>query len=269
MSNLVDSHCHIHRHDFPIDTMEILKNASENHVTKIICVGTNLESSRETIKFAQEFSGQNGVDIFATLGTHPHEATSFTNNDDLEIRKLIKEHSTTVKGVGEIGLDYYYEFSPRAVQISAFEKQLQIALDHNLPVSFHLRDDAKNPGRVFEDFWPIVSNFPKVSGVMHSFTDVRANMEIAINHGFYIGVNGIVTFNKNPDQAEMYRSIPIERMLLETDSPYLSPVPFRGRTSQPAYVRNIAEFLSDFLSRPIQEIAEKTTENVTGLFQIS
>jgi len=268
MSILIDSHCHIHEDDYPLDPHEVLKNSAKNNVTKIFCIGTNLESSQKAVKFAKKFNDLSDVSIFATLGVHPHESLTFTDNDNIEIRKLIKEKPSNIKGIGEIGLDYYYEFSPRDAQISAFESQLQIALDHSLPVSFHLRDDVKNPGRVFEDFWPIVSNFPKVRGIMHSFTDTHANMEIAIDRGFYIGVNGIVTFNKNPEQTKMYRSIPIERLVLETDAPYLSPTPFRGKISQPSYIKNIAEFLAEFLNKPIEEISEMTTKNIIGLFQI-
>lgn len=262
---LVDTHCHIHRRDFPLDLHEVLENAAVNDVMKIFCVGSDLKSSREAIEFQQKFNNEFGVKIFTILGTHPHEAKNFTNDDEVDLRKLIRENQGTVKGIGEIGLDYFYEFSPRDKQIAVFEQQLQIAIDHDLPVSFHVRDKTETPA-VFDDFWPIINNFPQIRGVMHSFTDTRANLEIALSHGFYVGVNGIITFNKNPVQTEMYRAISLDRILLETDAPFLAPIPFRGKPDQPAYIKNIAEFLAEFANKSIQEIAEQTTKNARELF---
>ncbi|MCL1876962.1 TatD family hydrolase [Candidatus Saccharibacteria bacterium] len=281
----VDTHCHIHEDDYPLDRVEVLKNAANAGVTEIFCVGTDIKSSQDAIQFANEFDEKFGVKISATIGVHPHEVKDLVEADYDVLSNLVNcaqdslpskikngqisgpfLHEKTVlcaklAGIGEIGLDYFYEFSPREVQIKALERQLQIASDHNLPVSFHVRDGAKNSHSAFVDFWSIIANFPKIRGVMHSFTDTRDNLNRALNNGFFIGVNGIITFNKDPDQTAMYRAIPLDRILLETDTPFLSPKPFRGKPNQPSRIREIAEFLAEFMNVPVEKIAEQTTKN--------
>jgi TatD DNase family protein len=255
--NLVDTHCHIHESDFPLPVDEVLAAARVADVEKICVVGTSLKSSREAIEFAK-----NHENIFAILGVHPHEVVAART-------VLIKK----VVGVGEIGLDYFYEFSPRKQQITALEQQLQIAADHNLPVSFHVRDGAKNGFSAFDDFWPIFDNFhyengANLRGVLHSFTDNSANMEKGLARGLYFGVNGIATFNREENLKKVHQTLPLDRILLETDAPYLAPIPFRGQPNQPAFIPKIVEFLSDLRGESYDEIAQKTSENAEKLFGI-
>ncbi|MDR0957199.1 MAG: TatD family hydrolase [Candidatus Nomurabacteria bacterium] len=288
---LTDTHCHIHEQDFPIPATEVLQNASANNVRQMFCVGTSIQSSEDAVEFVKKYdksvlaSSKNNMEIpkqvqddesiiqdderlsfFAILGVHPHETKTFSDEDDKTLRDLIKNNREIIKGIGEIGLDYYYEFSPRKTQISVLEKQLQIAASHSLPISFHVRDSRENSGEVWTDFWSVINNFSNIRAVMHSFTDTRVNLGKALERGFYIGVNGIITFNKNPAQTEMYREIPLNRILLETDAPFLAPKPFRGQTNQPAYIKNIAEFLADFTDNSLEKIAEITTKNAGDLF---
>ena len=164
--------------------------------------------------------------------------------------------------IGEIGLDYHYTNSPPAAQQRALEEQLQLAVQYDLPVSFHVRE-------AFDDFWPILANFPNVRGVLHSFTDTAQNAERAVARGLYLGVNGISTFTKSKAQQAMFARIPLERLLLETDAPFLTPVPFRGRVNMPSLVREVAQYHATARGIPFEEIAAASTANAQNLFSIS
>lgn len=249
--SLIDTHCHIHEADFPLDHAETLAAAQVAGVTKIICVGTDMQSSLAAVEFAATHD-----DVWSILGVHPHEAKF--GIDGLE--SLLTKPK--VVGVGEIGLDYFYNHSPRETQIEMLNQQLELALKYDLPISFHVRE-------AFDDFWPIIDNFAgRARGVVHSFTDSIQNLEQALNRDFMIGVNGIATFNKDPGQHKMYQSIPLERTVLETDAPFLSPSPHRGQTNQPAFVKEIAEFLADLHESEFDEVASKTTAAAERLFGI-
>jgi len=309
---LIDTHCHIHEADFPLDKAETLAAAQAADVRKLICVGTNMQSSREAVAFAKTYdtchsepveessadhnrsldfprnkSGAKGFSrddncsyprIFAAVGVHPHDSAGFSEQDLIELKNLIKENrmdspnksannNRSIVAIGEIGLDYFYEFSPREKQIGALEMQMQLAIDSNLPISFHVRDDHANSGAVWRDFWPILNNFPGIKGALHSFTDTIENLEKGLNRGLFIGVNGIATFAKE-NELDMWRAIPLDRMLLETDAPFLAPVPFRGQKNQPSFIPKIVEFLSDLRSETFQEIATETTYNAEKIFDI-
>ena len=247
---LVDTHCHIQEADYPLDREQTLQAAIEAGVTKVLVVGTDMKSSVDAVKFAREREN-----VWAIVGVHPHEAKHGIDG----LAELATEPK--VVGIGEIGLDYYYNHSPREMQIEILNQQLEIALKRNLPISFHVRE-------AFDDFWPIFDNFHGIRGVLHSFTDSISNMGKGLERGLLIGVNGIATFNKDLEQAKMYKSIPLERMVLETDAPFLAPKPYRGKTNQPAFVRNIAEFLASDRGDDLNEIAISTTKNAETTFQI-
>src|SRR3990167_6454846 len=247
---LIDTHCHIHSSDYKLDAEEVYKRALDEGIFKMICVGTSTEDSRLAVDFA---AGHNGV--FASVGVHPHEAKYGLES----IESLLKEKK--VVAIGEIGLDYFYSHSEHDIQIDIFEQQLQLAQDNNLPVIFHVRE-------AFDDFWPVLSNFPNTKGVLHSFTDSKENLEKALNFGLYIGVNGISTFTKDANQQAMFASIPLDSLLLETDSPYLTPKSRRGNVNEPVFVREVAEYISTAQSTPVDELAIHTTRNATNLFHI-
>jgi TatD DNase family protein len=246
---LVDTHCHIHESDYPIPLEPVLANAQKNNVGKMILVGTDEKSSHSALTLASQHDN-----LYASVGVHPHETkygydaiTGYAKNGAIAI--------------GEIGLDYYYEHSPRDVQIAAFEAQIEIALAHSLPIIFHVRD-------AFEDFWPIFDNFKGIHGVLHSFTDSMQNIEKAFSRGLYVGVNGISTFTKDPLQQRLYASIPLDKMLLETDSPFLTPIPYRGTINEPAFVSEIARFHARIRGINLSEVARVTTSNALTLFNI-
>lgn len=218
---------------------------------KMICVGTNEQSSEEAVMFAQKHEG-----IYSSIGVHPHE----TKDGWEKILSLVE--SPKLVGVGEIGLDYFYTHSPKKVQIAALEAQIDMALKANLPIIFHVRE-------AFDDFWPVFDNFHGIRGELHSFTDTTVNMEAGLARGLFIGVNGISTFTKSEAQQVMFAHIPLERMLFETDAPFLTPAPFRGKVNEPAFVKQIATFHAGVRSVSPERIAAITTANAQTLFNLS
>jgi TatD DNase family protein len=163
--------------------------------------------------------------------------------------------------VGETGLDYYYTHSPREAQEAMLRFQIELALAHDLPLIFHVRE-------AFDDFWPIFESYQGARGVLHSFTDSVSNLERALSHGLYIGVNGIATFARQESQRVMYRTIPQRSLLLETDAPFLTPTPFRGTINEPKYTSVVAEFLSELRGEDLAELAATTTSNARDLFHL-
>lgn len=256
---LVDTHCHIHESDYPLDINEVLTHARESGVEKLICVGTDQESSRLAVKFAATHEN-----TYSSVGVHPHEAKDGWG-DILEYGSWNMEGGETANGrpiaIGEIGLDYFYSHSPRDIQIQAFEAQIDLAAKNNLPIIFHVRD-------AFDDFWPIFDNFSGIKGVLHSFTDNQANLGKGLERGLYVGVNGISTFTKDVSQQAMFDSIPLDKLLLETDAPFLTPVPLRGKVNEPAFVRNVAEFHASKRGISLDEISATTTANAFALFAL-
>ena len=256
---LIDTHCHVHWADFPIPADEVIASARNAGVMQMICVGTDEKTSLEAIEFAK-----NHDEAFASIGVHPHNAKDGTGvighfDDIIQSGKGTKK----IVAIGETGLDYYYNHSPKRDQIKALELQIELALKYHLPIIFHVRDG-------YDDFWPILDNFHGYMGVAHSFTDTMQNAEKAINRGLYIGVNGISTFTKDPLQQEMFASLPLESILLETDAPYLTPSPLRGKVkcNEPAYIREIAQQMGTVRHIEFDEVARVTTRNARTLFNL-
>lgn len=247
---LVDVHCHIHESDYPLDSHETIKRAKENGVKKFICVGTSVESSFKAVDFAQNHTG-----AFASIGVHPHDS-----KDGYEdIAELVG--SKKLVAVGEIGLDYHYNHSPHDVQIKALKWQIDLALKNNLPIIFHVRE-------AFDDFWPIFDSFKGIRGELHSFTDNQENLDKCLSRGLFVGVNGISTFTKDENQKAVFNSIPLDRLLVETDAPFLSPVPNRGKVNEPAYVKDVAFYHAKARGITLEEIASITTANANSLFSL-
>ena len=258
---IIDSHCHIHDVNFPIPQEEVFENMQSSKISKAICIGENLENSKIGVKFAEENSSK--IKLFATIGVHPHEAEKY-NPEELvyELEQLSKAQK--VVAIGEIGLDYFYENSNREAQKQILKAQLKLAQKLNLPVSFHVRN-------AFEDFWPIfdkVSKNGKIRGVLHSFTDSKENLNEALKRDLFIGVNGISTFVKKPEELEMFANIPLSKTLIETDSPFLAPKGKRGKPNQPAFSKLVVEDLAEKRQISVEKIAEITSKNTEKLFNI-
>ena len=247
---LIDTHCHIHESSYSLDREQVIKDAAAVGVTKIICVGTDIESSKQAADFAVEHDS-----VWAIVGVHPHEASHGID----QLAELAKKPK--VVGIGEIGLDYYYNHSPRDVQIEMLNRQIELALRNDLPISFHVRD-------AFNDFWPIFDNFHGIRGVLHSFTDSKENAEKGLSEGLYVGVNGIATFTKDHAQRELLTHIPLEKILLETDAPFLTPAPLRGKMNEVGYVELVAEWCARERQLTLEDVASTTLRSTRELFNI-
>ncbi|MGH7196058.1 MAG: TatD family hydrolase [Candidatus Saccharimonadales bacterium] len=242
---------------------KVIQNAYEAQVSKMICVGCDLADSKLAIDFVKH-----QPNCYASIGIHPHEAQSNLLLKSLDqfknlLEKLLEARPVAAKivAIGECGLDYFYDYSPKSAQVEILKFQIELALTYNLPMIFHVRE-------AFDDFWPILESYPKIRGVLHSFTDSRANLERALGHDLFIGVNGIATFTKDSRQLAMYKSIPLQKLLLETDAPYLTPAPHRGTINQPKFVRRVAEFLSELMSEGLDDLAMATSRNAAELFNL-
>jgi TatD DNase family protein len=249
----VDTHCHVHSADYGLPAESALADAREAGVSSLLCVGTDGADSLRAVQFVAT-----RADCWATVGLHPHEAKDHQSQFET-IVSLASQPK--VVAIGECGLDYYYEHSPRAAQVISLEKHIGLALEHNLPLVFHVR-------QAFADFWPIVDANPGVRGVVHSFSATSADLEAALNRGLYIGINGIMTFTRDESQLAAARSVPQERLLLETDAPYLTPVPFRGKINEPKHIVTVAKFLATLREQTLEDLASATTSNAKELFGI-
>lgn len=267
---LVDTHCHIQSAGHTTGervTLEkwskvpdrtpdvIIADAAKNDVTRMVVVGCDLGDSRLAVDFVADKPG-----TWASIGIHPHEAKRYAGKDTELAAFAALATKEKVVAVGECGLDYYYGHSPEADQAAVLRFQIELALSRDLPMIFHVRD-------ALDDFWPIFDSYKGIRGVLHSFTDTSKNLDMAMERGLYIGVNGIATFAKDPAQLEMYKRIPLDRLLLETDAPFLTPHPYRGTICEPYHIKVIAEFLSGLRGEPLETLAAATTANATRLFK--
>jgi TatD DNase family protein len=254
------------------DIETILSRAREKDVQQMICVGCDLEDSRLAINCVK-----GRENLFASIGIHPHEAEHHLDGAKQKAFAALLSGSEdrplnrNIVAIGECGLDYFYEHSPKEAQIGILKFQLDLASKHNLPLIFHVRDasSAERSQTVFDDFWPIFDSYAGLRGVLHSFTDTEVHLQEALTRGLYIGVNGIATFAKNPAQLEMYKKIPLEKLLLETDAPFLTPAPYRGTICEPYHVRTTADFLSQLRGDHVESLAKATTRNARQLFNVS
>jgi TatD DNase family protein len=263
---LFDTHCHIHEaverltpvydkwHEKgPVDPDKMIADARAVGVAYLLCVGTTRADSELAIEFAAQREN-----IWATIGIHPHEASDHMSaNERNKFRALASRPE--VVAVGECGLDYYYSHSPKSDQLAMLEFQIELALEHNLPLSFHVRD-------AFDDFWPVFERYKGIRGVLHSFTDNLANLERALGHGLYIGVNGIATFARDEEKRVIYRTIPQHSLLLETDAPFLTPVPYRGTICEPRHLAVTAEFVAKLRDEQLEQMTAATSVNAISLF---
>lgn len=252
----VDTHCHIQFADYALDPDEVIAAAAADGVTQLLVVGCSLPDSQAAPEFAARHDN-----VWASIGLHPHEAGRYVHDHHAlqQFRDLAAK--AKVVAIGETGLDYYYEHSPKEEQKKLLRFQLELAAEHKLPLIFHVRD-------AFDDFWPIFDDFQGLRGVIHSFSSDIRNLEQILSRGLYVGLNGIMTFTKDEKQLDAARTVPLERLLLETDAPFLTPTPFRGKIGEPKYVRTTAEFLAGLRGENLEDIAKATTVNARTLFRL-
>jgi TatD DNase family protein len=271
MLEFVDSHCHIQSagnfagerqtadiwsKDPTLTADEAVENAKRSGVTRLICVGCDLVDSKLAVDFVQKH-----IQTWASIGLHPHEAQHYAADSDKRAEFASLVSANKVIAIGECGLDYFYDHSPKTAQISILKFQIELAITHKLPLIFHVRE-------AFNDFWPIFDEYQGLRGVLHSYTDSQENLDQAMARGLYIGVNGIATFAKNMSQLDVYRAVPLSKLLLETDAPFLTPSPYRGTINQPKHIPTIAQFVANLRGEDLDVLAAATTQNVHDLFGV-
>lgn len=249
---LIDTHCHISKNDYDnID--EIIKNAKENNVKRLIISGCDKKSIKEAIEIAKEYE-----DVYLSLGYHPSEADNITQNDLDNLKEIVKENKKVV-AIGEIGLDYYWTKDNKEQQKELFKKQIDLANELKMPVVIHSRD-------AYQDTYDILKE-KKAKGVIHCFSGNLENAKSYIKLGFLLGIGGVVTF-KNTNLKEVIKEVDLTNIVLETDSPYLAPTPYRGKQNEPKYIPIIADEISNIKEISNETVEQKTTENAKEIFNI-
>lgn len=247
-----DTHAHFDDEKFDENRDTLIEEMHSNGVDYIINVGADIKSSQKSMELAEKYDF-----IYAAVGVHPHEVENMTDEDIDKLRKFAEYEK--VVAIGEIGLDYYYDFSSRGKQRYWFERQLKLAYELNLPVSIHSREAAK-------ETFDIIKNSNVRKGVIHAYSGSAEMAKDYIDMGFYIGVGGVVTFKNSKKLIDVVSFAPIERILLETDSPYLSPVPVRGTVNNSQNLKYVAEKIGKIKQIEPEKVCEITAQNAKGIF---
>lgn len=252
---LFDTHAHLNAKEFDEDREEVLRRAKEAGVTRILNIGYNRDSIPSSLQLAEKYDY-----IYSSVGWHPQDANSFTEKDLAWLRELA-EHPKVI-AIGEIGLDYYWDTSPRDVQKKVFRTQIALAKELNLPIVIHDRD-------AHEDVLKILKEERLETGViMHAFSGSVEMAKECIDLGFYLSFGGPITFKNAVRPKEVAKAIPLERILIETDSPYLTPHPYRGKRNESSYVRLVAEKLAELRGLTVEEIEEITYRNAVTVLHL-
>lgn len=254
---LVDSHCHLDYPDFAEEGVEeIIARAGKVGVGYFMTICTHI-SQFDRVRTVSE----SAPNIFCALGTHPHHAAEAEEADIPKEKIIAMAQHEKVVAIGETGLDYYYDHAPRDIQQKVFAKHIEVSVETGLPLVIHTRDAEEDTIRLLRDVGQ-----GRAKGVMHCFTGTQWLADEALKLGFYISFSGILTFKKSEDLRTVAGSVPMDRLLVETDSPYLAPMPYRGKRNEPAYVIHTAETLADVKGVPAAEIAKQTADNYFTLF---
>ena len=252
---LFDTHAHMDDRAFNDDRNALLEGLAEKGVALVMNPGCSLESSRNAVALAEKYPF-----VYAAVGSHPDVADE-VNEDVLEEYRKLCKLSSKVKAIGEIGIDYHYEDIPRDLQLKAFRIQMELAREVGLPVIVHERE-------AHEDGMAVVREFPDVTGVFHCYSGSAEMAKQLVDRGWYIGFTGVLTFKNARKAIETAAAIPLDRIVLETDCPYMAPEPFRGRRNDPGYLFRMAEKLAEIRGVSVEEIHAVTTENGKRLYRI-
>jgi len=253
---VIDTHCHVHDAKFDGDRDDVVARARAAGISEMVTIGEDIEDSRRAIAIAE------GYEIAVAAGIHPHEAKNAPPDAAAQLRALLD--APGVVAIGETGLDYYYDHSPREIQAAVLRAQLRLAADSGFPVVFHQRD-------AFDDFTAILREEwrPGMRGVVHCFTGTPQEARIyAGEFGLYLGIGGVVTFPNAGALREAVAAVGVESLVLETDCPYLAPIPMRGKRNEPAFIAHTAAKLSDVLAMPLDELVAATDANASRFFEL-
>lgn len=255
---MIDSHCHLDLKEFDGRRDEIIKNALDAGVHTMVNIGADLQTSINSVKLADQHDY-----IYATVGMHPHDAKKYDKDIEYQLTDLMNNNK--VVAVGEIGLDYYRDLSPRDVQKKVFRRQLEIAIERNLPVVIHTRESFRDTIDIIREYSDQLAG-----GIFHCFPGTTRDALEVIDLGFYISVGGVITFPK-AKMAAVAAEAPLDKILLETDCPYLTPVPFRGKTNQPAYVKYVRDKMAELRgisAAEVEKITDRNTQKVYRLVEV-
>lgn len=253
---LVDSHCHLDRLKLEkcggsVDAA--LAHARERGVERFLCISISLDNVVDVVGYAEQYD-----DVFASVGVHPCDVSEKVPSQETLL--ALADHPKVI-GIGETGLDYYYSTDLKAQQQESFHNHLQVASQTRKPVIVHTREAKEDTLAIIKE-----ASDPEVAGVLHCFTEDWDMASRALDMNFYISLSGIVTFKNAESLRDVARKVPLERLLVETDSPYLAPVPYRGKPNQPAWVREVAEFIAELRGMSYEDLAQQTSENFFRLF---
>jgi TatD DNase family protein len=255
--SIVDTHAHLDMGDFAVDLNSVIARATESGIDKIITAGTNVKSSEKAIALAEKYP-----QVYTAVGIHPHETTIVQKADIIQIAELAKHQR--VVALGEMGLDFYRNYSPRDKQFQALKWQLELASELSLPTIIHARQSAKEMIEVLSEW--IGKSHPEPPGVIHCFSDGIAIAKKYLDMGFYLAFGGYITYPKSrvPD---VVKNIPFDRLLVETDCPFLPPQKYRGKRNEPAYTVITVETIAGILGMTSEAVARQTTDNAKKLFK--
>lgn len=253
---LFDTHTHINVEKFKGEEAEVIQRANDQGVDRMALVGFDYPTIDKALELAHTFEG-----IYTILGWHPTESASYCDEVEEKLFRFLSDKS--VVAMGEMGLDYYWDTAPKAVQHDAFRRQVRVAKELNLPVSIHNREATEDTYKILKE-----EHAGDTGGIMHSFNLDPYWMEKFLDIGMHISFNGIVTFKNAPEVKESAKQVPFDKLLVETDAPYLAPMPNRGKRNEPAYVRYVAEEVARLREVSFEEVAEQTTANALELFKL-
>ncbi len=255
---LFDTHAHVHFPEFADDRAEMLLRARAAGVRWMVTIGTDLETSRQAVALAE-----GDADIYASVGVHPHDAAS-ANEGVFQALETLTEASPKIVAIGEMGLDYYRNLSPRQVQVNVFRRQLALAREARRPAIIHCREAHADLLQIL-----LEEHAHEIGGIMHCFSGDLSFAHASLDLGFLVSVAGPVTYPNAKKLPEVIRAVPRDRLVLETDCPFLPPQPYRGKRNEPAYLTHTAGRVAELLGLQLEAVAEATTRNACRLFRVS
>ena len=253
---LFDSHTHLNAEQFIGEVPELIERAKDNDVERMAVVGFDTPTIERSLELNRQYDM-----VYSIIGWHPTEAATYT--DAIEERLIEQLQLPKVVAMGEMGLDYYWDSAPKNVQQDVFRRQIRIAKELGLPISIHMREATEDTYRVLKE-----EHAGDTGGIMHSFNVDTYWMEAFLDLGMHISLSGVVTFKNAPEVKEIGKACPFDRLLIETDAPYLAPHPLRGKRNEPAYVKYVAEEIARLRELPYEEVGHQTTANANKLFRL-
>ncbi|WP_138159977.1 TatD family hydrolase [Peptoniphilus catoniae] len=253
---MIDSHVHLDDPKFDYDREDIINSLKDRGIDRVYNIGADLESSIASVSLAKKYDN-----IKAVIGIHPHDAINY--NDKVEEKLIDLAKDENVRAIGEIGLDYYYDNSPRDIQVEVFKRQIELADKLNLPIVVHSRDASEETFNIIKES---KEKYPNLTFLIHCFSQSVEMMKRYIDQGCYIALGGVVTFKNAKVPKEVAKEVPLNRLLLETDCPYLAPTPMRGKRNEPYYVKYVAEEIASIRNMEVKDLVEITDANTRRFY---